>query len=202
MQYGRPMQGFGGPRRKVESILPGICCLLACATAPAAPPKPADAPKPPSIEQAPTPFTALEIRKATAVGRTYEYHVEEPDKPEAWVILKFTRVVDNDADVARMIVDARGTPLQPPETSLVTWEELRRHAEFPVSAVQIADEQMTVPIGTFDCLRYTVAMPDAEGHMLRFYFAKTLPGAPIFWYEEKSGKRIKTSTLIRYVPGG
>jgi len=174
--------------------------FCACAETPVAPPistnrleSPADS------EPAPTPYTALELRKAISAGRTYEYHVEEAGQPERWVILKFTRVVETDADVVRLVVDAQGRPLQPSETSLVTWDELRRHAEFPRSAVEIDEAQLTVPIGIFDCLRYTVkSNPET---VLHFYFAKTLPGPPIYSDVEVNGRRHKTSTLIRYLPG-
>ena len=33
------------------------------------------------------------------------------------------------------------------------------------------------------------------------YFAKKLPGAPVYFYAERNGKRLRTTTLVEHLPG-
>jgi hypothetical protein len=82
----------------------------------------------------------------------------------------------------------------------VTWEELRRHAEFPRALVTTREETVTLPAGTYDCVVYVVA-DAAAGETSTFYFAKAMPGAPVSFYTEKAGVRQLTNTLVRYAPG-
>ncbi len=39
------------------------------------------------------------------------------------------------------------------------------------------------------------------GEVFTYYFAKKLPGAPVFFFVERNGKRLRTTTLVEYVPG-
>jgi hypothetical protein len=164
-----------------------LALLVACATTPAKP------------TFAPTPYTAEQIRQATAVGRTYEWRREIVGQPATTRVITFTKVTDADAEMSSIDLDAEGKELAPAKVSTSTWEELRQHALFPSDAVQISEETVTVPAGTFDCLKYTVTKGDAEG--MTFLFAKSLPGAPVQFYKVANGTPVMTSTLVRHVAG-
>lgn len=137
----------------------------------------------------PTPFTAAQIRDATKPGRTYRFRVEADGKPPGERVITFAKVDEAGAEVS--------TNGAPPERT--TWEELRKHAEFPKPVVSTREEKITVPAGTFDCVVYVVQ--GVPGEVRTFYFAKTLPGAPVLFFTEKDGKRLMTSTLVEHRSG-
>jgi hypothetical protein len=145
----------------------------------------AGAAAPTTPRMAPTPFTAAQIRDATKAGRTYRFREEAPgQEPGEWT-LTFVKVDKAGAEIA--------TGDKPP--TRVTWEQLRRHAEFDAKSVTTRDERVTVPGGTFDCVVYVVQKKDETS---TYYFAKTLPGAPVLYFTEKAGERTSTSTLLEH----
>lgn len=137
----------------------------------------------------PTPYTAEQIRDATKPGRTYKFDVETAGSPKGQRVMTFTKV---DAEGAELVTDGAAP-------KRVTWEELRRHAEFPAPVVSRRSEKVTVPAGTFDCIVYVVQ--GSPGEVQTFYFAKELPGAPVLFFTEKDSKRVMTSTLVEHKPG-
>jgi hypothetical protein len=172
-----------------------ILLALACG----APASPAAAPEPPAAPEAgvstassdtyPTPYSAEEIRDATRPGRAYTWRVEVSGKAAVERTVAFTRV---DAEGAEITGDG--------VAQRVTWEELRKHAEFPRALVTTREETVTVPAGTYDCVVYVIADP-AAGETSTFYFAKAMPGAPVLFFSDKGGARQRTNTLVRYAPG-
>ena len=175
-----------------------VLLLAGCATAgptTAASITPADT----KGDYAPTPYNAEQIRDATRPGRTYDFLIEAAEKPAVHHVITFLSVGDKKADVRSATTDDHGTDLIPAKTSSPAWEELRNHAQFPRSAVTIDAEQITVPAGTYDCLKYTVKGDDGEVSV--YDFAKDMPGAPVLFYTEKNGVRMMTGTLVRYLPG-
>jgi hypothetical protein len=182
---------------KLLSLVLSALLTAACATTSAsAPVPPATAA---SADVAPTPYTAEQIRQATPVGRTYEFRIESPGKPAMRRVITFTRVAEGDAEMTATTLDGSGKPIGEPKVTQVPWEELRKHAEFPKSAVTIDEQRVTVPIGTFDCIRYTVK--EDAGEVTQYYFAKNMPGAPVLFLTDKDGQRVMASTLVRYVSG-
>lgn len=138
----------------------------------------------------PTPFTAAQIRDATKPGRTYRFKVEAEGQPTGERVMTFTKV---DAEGAELVTSGEAAPKR------VTWEELRKHAEFPKPVVSTRSEKVTVPAGTFDCVVYVVQ--GDPGEVRTFYFASALPGAPVLFFTEKNGKRVMTSTLVKHETG-
>jgi len=154
----------------------------------AAEPQPQEPPAP--AELYPTPYTAEQIREATRPGRTYTWRVEVSGQEPI------------ERSVAFSTVDAKGAEIiAGGEAKRVTWEELRRHAEFPRAAVTTHEESVTVPAGTFACVVYVVSNPSAS-EQSSFFFAKNLPGAPVLYFTDKGGARVMTGTLVRYAAGG
>lgn len=137
----------------------------------------------------PPPFTAEQIRSATRPGRTYRYRVERADMPPSERVMTFASV---DAEGAELTTE--GEPKK-----RVSWDELRRHAEFPAAIVKTREETVTVPAGTFECVVYVVL--GEGGEATSYFFAKNLPGAPVRILTNKDGRRVMTSTLVEHRPG-
>jgi hypothetical protein len=149
-------------------------------------------------QMAPTPYTADQLRDAQKKGRVYRFKVEFLGKPATEHLFTFVAVDADGAEVETTEKDASGKPIGQPEKSHATWEELRKHAEFPADATKIADESITIPAGKFDCRVYTVTRGSgADTTVTKFYFAKELPGPPVLLQMEKEGTRLRTNTLLQ-----
>jgi hypothetical protein len=153
---------------------------------PPAPPSSDARPKGPVY---PAPFTAEQIRDATKNGRTYRYKVEVPNKPTREYAITFRKVDEGGAEV----FNGTDTPRR------TGWLALQQHAEFPKDRVTTHDDKLKTPAGKFECIVYEVEGDD--GDVWTYYFAKKLPGAPVFFYVERNGKRLRTTTLVEHVPG-
>ena len=144
-----------------------------------------DAPASPSAVEAaaaaqsmaPTPYTAAQIRDALPVGTVVVYRrVEAGSDP----YLNRMTMVSADAVACRIadaIVDEQGNVISEEGETEASWEELRKHGEFPVAAVQRSEDSVDVPAGHFDTWKYVVTEPD--GTVTTYQFARTLPGPPV-----------------------
>jgi len=137
----------------------------------------------------PAPFTAEQIRDATKNGRTYRYKVEMPNKPTREYSLTFRKVDDGGAEIFS------GSNA----SKRMGWLALQQQSEFPKDKVTTREEKLKTPAGKFECVVYEVEGDDGE--VWTYYFAKKLPGAPVFFYVERNGKRLRTTTLVEHVPG-
>jgi hypothetical protein len=137
----------------------------------------------------PAPFTAEQIRDATKNGRTYRYKIEVPNKPAREHVITFRNVDANGAEIHTGAEQVRR----------FGWITLQQHAEFPKDKVTTREEKLKTPAGKFDCIVYVVQGEDDE--VWTYYFAKKLPGAPVFYYVERNGKRLRTTTLVEHLPG-
>ena len=182
----------------------GASSLVGCAASASAG-DPSTPPPSPMGEAAapmhPAPFQAEEIRAATAKGRTYVWRMEEPGAAPTLREITFLEVTPTDAKLRARRLDAAGAPVGEAKEMRTTWRELQSHGEFPRGSVTTAAERITVPAGTFDCVRYDVRDPKDPARREVYYFARTLPGAPVLFYEEQGGLRKSTSTLVEHRPG-
>jgi hypothetical protein len=159
---------------------------------PPPPPPPAAAggePEKPKGAVYAAPFTAEQIRDATKNGRTYRYKVEVPNKPIKEYAITFKNVDEGGAEL-----HSGGD-----RAKRYGWLTLQQQSEFPKDKVKTHDEKLKTPAGKFECVVYEVAGDDGE--VWTYYFAKKLPGAPVFFYVERNGKRLRTTTLVEYIPG-
>jgi hypothetical protein len=153
------------------------------------PPPKNDADERPKGPVYPAPFTAEQIRDATKNGRTYRYKVEAPNEPPHERTITFRNVDEGGAEV-----HTAGD-----KSKRMSWATLQRHSEFPKEKVTTHPEKLKTPAGKFECIVYQVS--GEEGEVWTYYFAKKLPGAPVFYYVERNGKRLRTTTLVEHVPG-
>jgi hypothetical protein len=137
----------------------------------------------------PAPYTWEQIRAATKSGRTYRYRVEMPGKPTRERVLTFTKVDDDGCE----IFAGGGEPKRK------GWVSLQKDAEFPKDRVKSYEESIKIPGGKFDCIVYEVRGKDGE--VSTYYFAKSLPGAPVLFWSEVDGKRVRTTTLLQHIQG-
>lgn len=148
-----------------------------------------EAPEEKAFEPYPPPFSAEEIREATKTGRTYRFKVEAGDKPPKERVITFTKVDETGAEIF-----AGGE-----QPKRIGWSTMQKHAEFPKDRVKTREEVIKIPAGKFDCMVYEVEGDD--GDVSTYYFARNLPGAPVLYFTERDGVRVKTTTLVEHIPG-
>jgi hypothetical protein len=179
------------------SVAFSILCF-ACGAPPPSPPaaSPPAASAPAHSDDAPTPYTAAEIRAACPVGRRIEHRVVTTGKPTSVQVMSFVKSDETGADVESTTLDETGHEIGEKKTGHATWEELRLHASFPRAATTIADETITVPAGTFECRVYSVARPNGA---MKLWFAKSLPGPPVKMEIRSSARVVETRELVRHL---
>lgn len=146
----------------------------------------------------PTPFTADEIRAGCPPGRTIRSLVIRAGS-EPYV--RVTRFVSGDADGAEQdswTETPDGISLTEPERDRSTWLEFQGHASMPAAATVIGEEEIEIPAGRFDCLRYTRRNDDSVS---TFWFARSAPGQPLRFEERADGVLVFSSTVIENVSG-
>lgn len=141
----------------------------------------------------PTPFTADEIRIGCPPGRTVRSLVVRPD---AEPFVRATRFLAGDAaggDQETWTEAPDGTPLTEPERGRSTWLDLQRHASMPASTTTINDEQIEIPAGRFDCLKYVRRNDDS---ISTFWFARAAPGMPLKFEERAMDGTLRFSSTV------
>jgi hypothetical protein len=128
---------------------------------------------------APTPFTAEEIRRGCPDGRTVRMRLLGTEPAAGAAYCSVTRFTAGDADGATMeyfdeTADRRIVGAV--ERVRNSWLDLQRHAAFPAADTTIDRETVVLPIGEYECLRYTVRSGAGE---TTFWFAERLPGMPV-----------------------
>lgn len=137
---------------------------------------------------APTPFTAAEIRAGCPAGRTIDLLVESPD---AAPYVRYNRFISCDETGATIERGRRSGDAEIESTrGWASWAELQAHAAFPAAATTIVPETIAIPVGTVDCLRYTVR---DGGSTTVFWFAPAFPGMPVRVDRPQEGT---TTTMI------
>lgn len=157
----------------------------------------------PASEHAPTPFTAAQIRGASADGREWVFLLEGLGKPAMHLRMKMSAVGDEGVAMTRSIADAStGEALGEEDTNTSTWPELVAHAEYPVGSTTVEDDTIEVPAGQFDAIHYTVTEEaDGEKTVTEAWFARTLPGPPVLMWVHVDGTQVTSMTLLKHTPG-
>ncbi len=143
--------------------------------------------------QAPTPFTADEIRGGCPAGRTIRYRVEVEGEAPFHRVTRFVECDEAGATIERSRLSVDGSPLGGPEVDRVTWRDLQGHASFPAADTTIEPERITTAVGAFDCLRYTVRTGATEAV---FWFAEDLPGMPLQYLTRADGEVVTSVSVV------
>ncbi|MDZ5622422.1 hypothetical protein SFC88_16380 [Nocardioides sp. HM23] len=143
--------------------------------------------------QAPTPFTAAEIRERCAVGKTIRVLVEIEGEAPYHRVTTYVECDDSGATIRRSTLALDHSPLAEPEIEHVTWLGLQSHASFPAADTTIESERIETALGELDCLRYTVR--DGEGEKV-LWFAKDLPGMPVRFLTRAGGEVVMTVSVV------
>jgi hypothetical protein len=143
--------------------------------------------------QAPTPFTADEIRARCAVGKEVRVLVEAGGEAPVQRLTRYVECDDSGATVERSALAPDGSVLGDPDVDRVTWLDLQSHASFPVDDTTIEPDRIETPLGELDCLRYTVRDGASENV---FWFAKDHPGMPIRFLTRVGGNVVMTVSVL------
>ena len=143
--------------------------------------------------QAPTPFTADEIRSGCPAGRTIRLRVDLVGGTAFHRVSRFLECDEAGATIERSRLSLDGSPLAEPEVDRVTWRDLQAHASFPADDTTIESERIETAIGELDCLRYTVREGATDEV---FWFAMDLPGMPIQCLTRTDGEVVTTVSVV------
>jgi hypothetical protein len=142
----------------------------------------------------PTPFSAEQIREASAAGTTITFRVEPPGFDphlDRWEFLGG----DVERGTRRRWTEALdGTVLEPPAEVESTWLDLQRHASYPCATTRMTTGTVRTPAGEFDCWIYVTT--DDDGSVTRASFARTEPGPPVLLETERDGTIVFRMTLV------
>ncbi|MEM9071908.1 MAG: hypothetical protein AAGE52_25590 [Myxococcota bacterium] len=138
---------------------------------------------------APTPFTAAQIRDACPPGRVDTFRLSA----EATMQMAFG---EHTATGVRFTTTVTaGSQAAEPEEGEATWEELRLHASYPAEATTIAEETVETPAGSFRALHYTVVDADAQT-TTHAWFAHERPGPPVRHRVENAAGEVMSEMIL------
>lgn len=149
-------------------------------------------------DHAPTPFRADEIRRGCPEGRSIEFVLETADGTKTYQVMRFVSCSATEAEVESVTLDAAKKPVRPARRNRSAWTELQKHASFPAADTKIDEDARQTEAGLYDCWRYTVRF-DAGGRrgVRRYWFAKALPGPPVWMEVHVDGKLQSRLEMIR-----
>lgn len=147
------------------------------------------------------PFSAAEIRAATAPGRTYHYRMGVGDEVHERLMV-FVRVDDEGAEIEHRVLGPDGEVAETTPARRSTWQDLEGHATYPRAGTTVSEVEITVPAGTFAGWLYEVREQTDKGPQLtRAWFARELPGAPVKHQVEVGGQLVHQMVLLRHEAG-
>ena len=142
---------------------------------------------------APTPFTAEEIRAGCPDGRTITLLVEPAGGAP---FRRVNRYRDGDAEgvtVERWTLGPDGERVGEVEATRSTWLELQAHASFPSAVTTVTRESVTLPFGVVEALRYRVG---TGAEAATFWFAMAHPGMPVRYESPSAAGGLDRTTVV------
>ena len=141
---------------------------------------------------APTPFTADEIRAGSPAGKLITSQVEGDD-PTVRVTNRYLSCDDEGAEIGRTEYAADGAVVEQ-DVGRSNWLDLQRHAAFPADRTTVDEVVLDGPLGSLDCLRYTI---EAGPVVRRFWFARSRPGMPVRVETSENGAVTSVRAVVR-----
>lgn len=147
---------------------------------------------------APTPYTAEQIRAACPTGLRIVYLMDILKEGRNKHIFAFDECDEKGTRFTLVQTTEEGQVSDMGRSERRSWADLQRHASTPKAQTTVATETITVPGGTFPCMRYTVKRLDPERGEIAdtLWFAYELPGPPIRWTKSIAGEQILEMTLL------
>ncbi len=150
------------------------------------------------VSMAATPFTADQIREGCPTGRSDTYRLETMGEEPILRHTTFTNSTAESAEFRTIVKTEDGVSIGEPQTTSATWEELRKHAEYPAKATKIIEEEIVTPAGSFASKHYIVAgtTEDGTAQETHAWFAAELPGPPVLFQTRVEGTVVFSMELI------
>ena len=144
----------------------------------------------------PTPFSAEEIRANCGPGTFREFHISTGG---ITLTQKLTFVKGDEWGTAfhfSLSGPGGGDP-QVSNKPYSLWTTFQSHASYPASETTLRQGVITVPAGRFPCWIYK--QTDSKGTTSETYFAKSLPGPPVYSISEAAdGTELTRMELISF----
>lgn len=141
---------------------------------------------------APTPFSAEEIR-ATCTTSTIKYLVEMKGREDTYQITEFINISESGSYFNEITTDKNGKVQRRRRKNYAEWTDLQEHASFPEENTTITTDKIKLKPGEFECFVYTVKTGD---RLTKLYFAKKLPGPPVYYEKFNKGESVFRMYLI------
>jgi hypothetical protein len=141
------------------------------------------------------PFTADEIRGEWTQGLVLTLLFKSPqgEERQRWTVVS----ADTEGcDIEYASLDAEGEVSGEPSVGHATWIELRNHATFKADLATRQDVTRKTDLGELAGWLYTVRDPEA-GSVTEYFFASSLPGAPVYLRVRKDGKTVSEMTQLK-----
>ena len=124
------------------------------------------------------PFTAEHIRDEWTEG--LEIRIRElTEQGESFQTWKVVRSDPEGVEIEAVATNAAGEPVGEASVQRSGWVELRDHATFSAEVASREFVHRDTPLGKLDGWLYTVGS-EGSGPVSEFFFAESLPGAPIW----------------------
>jgi hypothetical protein len=140
----------------------------------------------------PTPFSPAEVRAGCPAGRTIRLRVESAGTPDVIRVSRYLNVDAEGAEIEDTVSTLEGEQIGEARVHRATWRDLQAHATFPTATTTVADDELTVPVGTLPCRLYT--MTDGSA-VHQFWFSAAHPGMPVRYSTEESGTLVSRVTM-------
>ncbi|MCK5221471.1 MAG: hypothetical protein KAR14_07820, partial [Candidatus Aminicenantes bacterium] len=141
---------------------------------------------------APTPFSAEEIRE-TCQTSTIKYLLEMKGREDTYQITEFINISKTGSYFNTTTTDKNGKVLSRRRKNYAKWTDLQEHASFPEENTTITTDKIKLEPGEFECFVYTVKTGDS---LNKYYFAKELPGPPVYYEKFQKGESVFRMTLV------
>ncbi len=123
------------------------------------------------------PFTAEQIRDEWVKGFSIDMARRTPEGVlvERWTVMDAD---DEGVEIEFVPLDDSGNRTAERTSQRSTWTELRNHATFPADRSTVERVTRETALGSLEGWHYTVR-DEEEGTVTEFFFASSLPGAPV-----------------------
>jgi hypothetical protein len=145
------------------------------------------------------PFTAEQIRDEWIKGFSIDMARRTPEgmHVERWTVVAADA---EGVEIRYAALDAEGKPAAEGIVERSTWVELRDHASFPADSSTVETVTRDTALGPLEGWHYTVR-DEAAGTVTDFFFASSLPGAPVQMQTRLNGQVVlEIAQVARHRP--